>query len=194
MKKNKVYYHIVVQVGKEQFEAFNEDDLEKYYDTVFIPHQSDSTYITINGFKIYSKYARVLVYKSDEKITNIATILEVIDDNDLTPFDASENGHDITTETLAEAKRRSLHTSEDELANRVTYRILSIAICLFATLLGISSIYGTSFLEKLKLGICILVFINSIILAIYGKWEWTSFSKIATFVGFFLAILLPILA
>jgi len=108
MKKSR-FYHIVVKIGPDQIEVFNETDIEPYYETVFIPHQSGAEFLTFSGFNITCRRARVRVYLTESKIDSIKEVLETLEEGDVYPFDASDNSQNVTAKTLAKARRRSLY-------------------------------------------------------------------------------------
>ncbi len=174
----------------------NITDLEPYYSILFEPYQrrTPNSATLINGITLYITDIYIMnIYKTDFLIKDINEVF--IDERNSNSFahDSEKCKHDISAEIIAEATRRI--SKPPEVINMVILsdRVLGISVCLISLLSVIGAISSNSILGKIQLGVSSFIFIESLPLVLFGKWEWNNFGKLATLIGIGLTIALPLL-
>lgn len=190
MSKKKFYYHIYVWTQGKPYRVYNQIDIESYYNNVFIPYKNNEDKIFINNHNVQINIIRsISVYVSEFKLEHPDDALDgILDDGSSVMFDASKYTHDITIKVMSEAKDRITSPTAQTIANQQSHRVFGIAFCLISIIIGIGAIGNSTLVGKTQLGISILLLLNSALIAITGRWEWSTFSKFILIVGFGLSI------
>lgn len=196
MKKERSnrYYHVYLNASKT-FPIINITNLDSYYFTLFEPYQrrANAAHVNVNGRPLLvSNIQAIKVYQTKSAIENIAEVYKDDDDGHACTHDAQKHRYDITADVMAEAIRRISKPSDLTSTIVTSNRILGIAVCLISILSLISSVGKTDLLSRIQLGFSSLIIIESMPLALVGKWEWNGFSKLATVVGIALTIALAL--
>jgi hypothetical protein len=195
MSKKTKYYHIFIGSDRK-FSITNITDLEPHYSILFEPYQRRIPYSAtlINGTTLYITDIYIMnIYKTDFPINNISEVYLDERNSGGTAHDSEKGKHDISAEILAEATQRISKPPEVISMVILSNRVLGISVCLISLLSVISAISGTGILGKTQLGVSSFIFIESLPLVLFGKWEWNNFGKLATLVGIGLTIALPLL-